>query len=370
MNVERDIAVVAVPFTFGVLITVYAETLFCGMTSAILVAVILIISTLLSRNQFDSNQESRYLVLIIAMCICGIMTGMTGISLNISLPNPSIKTYASDLGKALQEAIDDIPLESSDHKSLIKALLTGERSSLPNHITECFRRSGASHILALSGLHLGIIYGIISRILSILGNSVAAKRLRSIATVCICGLYTAATGAGPSIARAFIFILIGETIRLSNRHRSLSQMFFVSLIIQIMISPLAIRSISFQLSYAAMAGIAFIFPYLSGLWPENKASSYAGRIFEKAMRWVWNCASLSISCQLTTAPLAYLYFGSFPTYFLLTNLFALPLTGVLIPTAMLTLCLSWTDYCPTLLINTTSSLIELLLDSIEIIGSM
>lgn len=370
MNVEREIAGVAIPFTSGVLISFYAESLFCNVSSIILIAAGLACSTLLLRDRLELNQEVRYITIIIVACTCGIITGLTGSELSINLPDSPLKRLSTLIGGKLQGAIEALPLESPDHKSLITALLTGERSSLPHHIIESFQNSGASHILALSGLHLGIIYGIISKTLSIMGNSIAAKRVRSIIIICICGLYTTATGAGPSIVRAFIFIIIGEAVRLSCRYHSLSQTFFISLIIQLVVCPMATQSISFQLSYAAMAGIVFIYPWLSKLWPKEETTSGAGRIFEKAIKWIWDCASLSISCQLTTAPLAYIYFGTFPTYFILTNLIALPLTGVLIPTALLTLCVSCIANCPPLLIKTTSCLIDLLLDSMEIIGSM
>ena len=87
-------------------------------------------------------------------------------------------------------------------------------------------------------------------------------------------------------------------------------------------------------------------------------------------RWIWNSAAMSIACQITTAPIAWLYFGTFPQYFLLTNLIALPLTSILIPASAVTLMLYKTGICPDLLIRITEWLTELLIRALEIIASM
>ena len=79
---------------------------------------------------------------------------------------------------------------------------------------------------------------------------------------------------------------------------------------------------------------------------------------------------MSIACQMTTAPLAWIYFGTFPQYFLLTNLIALPLTGLLIPSAAITLILNKAQICPDLLVRLTEWLTGLLIGAIEIIASM
>ena len=120
-----------------------------------------------------------------------------------------------------------------------------------------------------------------------------------------------------------------------------------------------------------MAGIAYIFPWLKGLWAKpNDAQTAAGRIMVRAMRWIWNSTTLSISCQITTGPLAYIYFGTFPAHFMLTNLLALPLTGILIPFAVLTLSLSFIGICPEFIIQTTEGICLTLIRTLEIIATM
>jgi competence protein ComEC len=109
-----------------------------------------------------------------------------------------------------------------------------------------------------------------------------------------------------------------------------------------------------------MLGIAYIFPYLKGMWRNNW----------KGLKWIWNSAALSISCQITTGPLAYLYFGTFPQHFLLTNLLALPLATVIIPAGLLSAVLSMAGMCPDFVSKGTEWMIQTLLETLRIISLM
>ena len=375
MDVEREIAGIALPFTIGAVITVCTVKSFCAggfvVHELAFAACFVSLCGLLLRKRMSLGDGAVRSLLILSLCSCGALSGAVS-AYHIPFADcSSVEEYAIGFGIRMQNIIDSIPFSSARTNALLKALLTGERSTLSPELTEAFRDSGASHILALSGLHLGIIYGIFSKVLFFMGNSVAGRRMRSAVIVILCGFYTLATGAGPSIVRAFIFILLGEAARMTGRLHSLRQLLMASLLIQVIIDPLSVRSVSFQLSYAAMAGIAFIYPWLRDFWPSGEAGddSY-GRALVRAMRWVWNSAALSISCQLATGPLAYLYFGTLPQHFLLTNLISLPLTGFIIPCALASLVLSGLGWCPTFVVSVTEWLTSLLTLSLEIIASM
>ncbi len=222
--------------------------------------------------------------------------------------------------QGLCRRIDGLPFASPLTGSLSKALLCGDRTGLDSGVKEAFRNSGASHILALSGMHLGLIYALVSALSRALGNSVRARRARAAANVTACGWYTVMTGAGPSVLRAFIFICLNEISRLCpGRRRSPAKIYCIALLVQLCIEPSGIRTLSFQLSYLAMCGITLVFPILQNWYPARKGGfSPTGRI--------WTCIAMSVSCQLFTAPLVWLKFRTFPGYFLLSNLIALPLT--------------------------------------------
>jgi competence protein ComEC len=274
---------------------------------------------------------------------------------------------ALSFGEKMKGAVDAIPFENERTGLIIKALLTGEKSGIPNDVTQAFRNSGASHILALSGLHLGIIYAIVRFITRLAGNSRKAKYLRSAVIIFICGFYTLATGAGPSIVRAFIFITIGECARLSGRSATLKRILMISLLIHLSITPSAIKEVSFQLSYAAIAGIAYIFPWLQGFWPGDR---HEDAVLTRCARWIWDSAAMSISCQITTGPLAYIYFGTFPTQFILTNMIVLPLTGIIIPMALITLAACSLGWNIDLLIKGTEWMVTLLCGSLDLLSTM
>lgn len=251
--------------------------------------------------------------------------------------------------------IDGAGFRHESSAALVKALLTGVRDSLSPEIKQAFRESGASHILALSGMHLGVIYGILSKITAPAGNSPVARRMRSLAVTSACGFYTLLTGAGPSVVRAFIFICLNEFARNhAERKRDPAKIYCTALLIQLCVSPGSIASASFQLSYLAMAGIILVYPRLKGLMKGP----------------VWSSMAMSVSCQLFTAPLAWLRFRTFPRYFLLSNLLALPLSEAVIASAVLTLTLQAAGICPDILVECTDKLCQILVFCLETVSSM
>lgn len=216
------------------------------------------------------------------------------------------------LSSGLSGIIGDIPFSDKEDNALIKALLTGDRQSLTTETVSDFRKAGAAHLLALSGMHLGIIYLAVNRILRLTGNSPVMRKARSIAVIIVTGFYTLMCGAGPSLSRAWLFILLNESAKIMERPQPPQQIFCSALSVHLLINPLSITTIGFQLSYLAMAGIIFVWPRVRD-WLDSA---------------IWRMASLSISCQLFTAPLTLFYFGTFPKYFLITNLVCAPLMTV------------------------------------------
>ena len=267
-----------------------------------------------------------------------------------------------------------------------------------------FRDSGASHILALSGLHLGIIYGILLKATSIFGKHPTIKAVRSLIIISLCGIYTLATGASPSLVRAFLFILVNETARLTHRSNNPLRVYCAALFIQTAINPQVISSTGFQLSYLAMAGIFLLYPALKKWYPQEEAAgdmliekgagltesdglegvmidkgccrarrcwtSWMKTIVSAAPRKIWDAAALTISCQVFTGPLAWWKFGTFPKYFLLTNLLSLPLTSAVMLLSVSTSVLFAIGICPDFLISLTDSSASLLLFIMKVISSM
>lgn len=263
----------------------------------------------------------------------------------------------------LISAIERMNFLNGETSGLLKALLAGDRSGLTTDTVGYFRKSGASHLLALSGLHLGIIYIIVNRTLHIVGNSPPAFRTRCIATIAISGAYTLITGAAPSTVRAFLFISLNEAAKLHpDRKKDSLNIFWTSLTVQLVACPAVLKSAGFQLSYLAMLGIFLVFPVLKDFYP---AAVHRGLVVR-----IWESAALAISCQLFTAPLAYVLFGTFPKYFLITNLIALPLTEMLVAGGLLCTILTCTGICPDFLLSAVDFLSTTLVFSLETISEM
>lgn len=229
---------------------------------------------------------------------------------------PSFGAFSplEDASAMLTRTIDSIPFADKENNALVRALILGDRSALAKESVNAFRDAGAAHLLALSGMHLGFIYILINRILCIFGNSIAMRKIRSAAVIIITLCYTVMCGSGPSLMRAWFFILLREGGRILDRPQHSVHILFASLTLQLIITPAAISSLGFQLSYGALAGIVF-------LWPQMRQWYDSDGIGKR----IWDISSLSICAQACTAPLTLWHFGTFPKYFLITNLVSAPL---------------------------------------------
>ena len=398
MTETADIKPLALAFTFGaasglLLSRISMHAAYISSATSLLVALTLTVIT-----SADRRQEEILLLFLTAGVFCAATSTLT--SLGAVAGKPLFAGLAADF----RSMISSIPFPHEGTAPLVNALLTGDRSSLNSNVMNSFRDSGASHILALSGLHLGIIYGILLKVTSIFGKHPTVKAVRSLIIISLCGIYTLATGASPSLVRAFLFILVNETARLTHRSNNPLRVYCAALFIQTAINPQVISSTGFQLSYLAMAGIFLLYPALKKWYPQEEAAgdmliekgagltesdglegvmldkgccrarrcrtSWMKTIVSAAPRKIWDAAALTISCQVFTGPLAWWKFGTFPKYFLLTNLLSLPLTSAVMLLSVSTSVLFAIGICPDFLIFLTDSSASLLLFIMKVISSM
>lgn len=398
MTETADIKPLALAFTFGaasglLLSRISMHAAYISSATSLLVALTLTVIT-----SADRRQAEILLLFLTAGVFCAATSTLT--SLGAVAGKPLFAGLAADF----RSMISSIPFPHDGTAPLVNALLTGDRSSLDSSVMNSFRDSGASHILALSGLHLGIIYGILLKVTSIFGKHPTVKAVRSLIIISLCGIYTLATGASPSLVRAFLFILVNETARLTHRSNNPLRVYCAALFIQTAINPQVISSTGFQLSYLAMAGIFLLYPALKKWYPQEEAAgdmliekgtgltesdglegvmidkgccrarrcrtSWMKAIVSAAPRKIWDAAALTISCQVFTGPLAWWKFGTFPKYFLLTNLLSLPLTSAVMLLSVSTSVLFAIGICPDFLISLTDSSASLLLFIMKVISSM
>ena len=169
--------------------------------------------------------------------------------------------------------------------------------------------------------------------------------------------------------RAWLFIVLRETALILERKVRPSDILAGALILQEAMDPTAVREIGFQLSYLAMTGIVFLYPKLQKLWPEEEGFSGTSRrsngLLSIGLHKVWDISALSISCQVFTGPLAWWKFGSFPLFFLLTNLLCMPLMTLVMAGALLAL----TTRIP-LLLTVNETCCRALIFTLETIASL
>ncbi len=210
-------------------------------------------------------------------------------------------------------------------RAVLTALTSGNKSLLSRETKSAYSKSGAMHILALSGLHIGIIYTILSTLLFFLDKNILCRQIKIHICTAALFLYAAATGFSASVLRASIMITTWKIISLSNRKSGRWDAVLLSATIILLINPAQLLEIGFQLSYAAVAGIIAIFPYI-----KNASSVWSGYKFARYLNPVWNLMAISVACQIATAPLTLYYFTSLPQFFLLTNLIAIPFVSIVL----------------------------------------
>ena len=199
--------------------------------------------------------------------------------------------------------------------AVLRALAIGDKGNLTRDLRAAFRESGAMHLLALSGLHVGLIYALLRWLLSPLGGHRAAHLLRSSFILLSLWTYALITGLSPSIARAVLMITFYEISGWMSSDRDGLTALAGSALILMLFDPESPRDIGFQLSYTAVLSILLLHPRLSRLLQTRS----------RLLTRIWELLSVSLCCQATCGVLAWLYFGTFPRHFLLTTLLAIPL---------------------------------------------
>lgn len=276
---------------------------------------------------------------------------------------PPLRFVPARMRKNFSSAVDRaMPSEEmAGTRAVVKALAYGYQDEIPSETEETFRQSGAIHLLALSGMHLGLLYGVLTHLLGFAGNSPAVRRARSVLIILVLWAFTIFTGCGVSILRAAVMFSIYEAGALIGRARSGVDSMALSAIIITVADPDAPSGLSFQLSYAAMTAIFLIYPHLKALVPARG----------KAVGSIVDVCAMTVACQITTAPIIYLHFGTFAFFSLLANLLCTPLVSIamaLIPAAMTASCLG--DGAAAATVGMLSAVIKIFIDINAVISHL
>lgn len=205
-------------------------------------------------------------------------------------------------------------LPGKHEQAIALALTLGVTEGIDNELQSAYASSGAMHVLAVSGLHVGILYGIVMLLFRPFRNLSWSRWLVAGISLLVLWSFAFITGLSPSVLRAvtmFSFISIAKPF---GRRTSIYNTLAASAFILLWADPYLTMSVGFQLSYLAVLGIVAIHRPLYQWWEPRNA----------VLDWVWNISCVSIAAQLATFSLGLLYFHQFPVYFLFSNLFVIP----------------------------------------------
>lgn len=221
-------------------------------------------------------------------------------------------------------------VSDEDAYGLVKAMLLGRRDDLGAEQVGDYVISGAVHILSVSGMHVAIIFLVISMAFGWVKRWRFGKWLYLFLMAALLGFYALVTGLPPSVQRAALMCLVLVIAEVAERrHNPMNTLAFSALII-LLLEPCALYDVGFQLSYLAMAGIFLFYEPVYGiLKPSNRF-----------LKFVWQVTALAFSAQLATFPLSLFYFHQFPTYFWLVNPMVVAFTNVLLPAALVLVLMS------------------------------
>ena len=251
---------------------------------------------------------------------------------------------------------------------LLAALTLGYKEDLSRDTRRAFQRSGAAHILAVSGLHTGLVAGMVMTLLTLGGRykplyHEQGKRIRnSLVLALSIWLYVALTGFTPSVVRSAIMVSTGALAYSCYRQPIGINTLLLSAILILLFRPSDLYSISFQLSFAAVAGILLFEPALRRLFPLPLRSSRFGfRVAE----YIRGLLTVSVAAQVFTLPLTLYYFSQTSNLFFVTNLLVIPLAFLLMVSALLLLTAGWFPIAEQLFIFTTERLADTMNRSVQ-----
>ena len=218
-----------------------------------------------------------------------------------------------------------------DGLAVLSALTVGDKTELSDSVRESYSVAGASHVLALSGLHIGLLYALLFFILSpVAKRGNAGRCLRAVFLLILLWAFAFFTGLSPSVVRSACMFSIWAVADIFNRQALSLNTLAATAGVMLLCNPVWLFDVGFQLSFLAVASILLTYKPIYRLLP---VKSRIGRYF-------WGLMSVSIAAQLGTAPLVMFYFSRFSTHFLFTNLVVIPLVTIILYSAVVMLLLT------------------------------
>lgn len=218
-------------------------------------------------------------------------------------------------------------------QAIASAFVLGVMDGLDNELMSAYAATGAMHVLSVSGLHVGIVYWLLLIIFKPLGPERLRWTLLAVSLVVLWS-YAFVTGISAPVLRAVVMFSFAAIARAFRYRINIYNILGATACMLLVYDPFMIMSVGFQLSFIAVLGIVAIQPGLYRLWEPT------AWLCDEA----WKVCSVSLAAQLATLPLCLLYFHQFPNYFLITNLFIVPGSFLVLVLGIMLLAVSAVDF--------------------------
>ena len=241
-------------------------------------------------------------------------------------------------------------IKGKNEISIAEALLIGYREELDRDLVRAFSNTGVVHIIAISGLHLGMIYGLIVVLFRLFKKNKWTNILKLISVIVVLWLFSFIAGLPPSLLRSaimFTCIALGDVI---SKKANIYNGLVISALIILIINPFSLWDVGFQLSYTAVLSIVIFSTII------KKAIYFKNKLLAA----FWNLNAITLSAQILTLPIVLYHFHQFPNLFLFTNLFAVPFSGLILYTEIVLLLISWSSSIALVIGNFIEQLIFIL----------
>lgn len=204
---------------------------------------------------------------------------------------------------------------SGDEFAVLSALTVGYKEELSEDLRETYQVAGVSHILALSGMHIAVLWGLLCWILRPLDRSCLLRWVKCGIIVLLLWTFAFLVGLPPSVIRAVVMCMLMTAARAAGERTLSLNTLSVAAFFMLLYNPFYLFDTGFQLSFLAVLSILFIYPVISRYW----------RVRHPVPRYIWGIVAVSLAAQLGTAPVVIYKFAYFPVYFLPANLVVAPL---------------------------------------------
>lgn len=253
----------------------------------------------------------------------------------------ALRYVTKSLRNSLCEYIDTVFGEDSP---LVKGMLINEKSDISTFTKSQFRRAGASHLLAVSGLHISLLLGSAD----ILLKKLYVSRYARIVIIAIGGaLLLALTDFSASAVRAVLMLFAVYLAFLLSEESDAVTSLFVAVALITLISPFSIADIGMWLSFSATLGLVTVYPFLDRRFSTPKKEKRRGAFVLRTLIVILKALMLTLVANVFVLPLMWYFFGEFSLSSLPCNLFLSPLSAIFLPLCVLALALSWIPFLNT-----------------------